>query len=57
MSDDSIVFIRETNLKPREALEITVGIQNDLEKLSNFNGKERLLDGMSNNFALFSSEY
>ncbi|CAF1125108.1 unnamed protein product [Adineta ricciae] len=29
----------ETNLKPRETLEVTVGIQNDLEKLSNFNAK------------------
>jgi hypothetical protein len=36
-----IFFSSETNLKPREALVETIDIQDDPEKLSNFNGKKR----------------
>ncbi len=35
------LFVSETNLKPREALEQTVDLENDLEKLSKFNGKKK----------------
>jgi len=32
-------FCSETNLKPREALVETVDLQDDVEQLSNFNGR------------------
>ncbi len=33
--------LSETNLKPREALEETAHLENDLGKLSNFYGKKK----------------
>ncbi len=38
-SYEKFLFSSETNLKPREALIETIDLQDDIEKLSNFNGK------------------
>ncbi len=35
-----LICSSETNLKPREALVETVNLQDDIEKLSNFDGRK-----------------
>ena len=44
---------RETNLKPREALIETIALEDDVEKLSNFNGRNCLCDLQMNLFEFF----